>query len=114
MHFDSSTQTMKTFCTRAFLIAASLVTVAGCGNGSGLSGTYGDPAANAIQLVFDSGDKVTIKLGGALAGIVSQGTYKLNGKEVDVFDPQGRGMTLTIDGNGCLTGGLIQGAACKQ
>jgi hypothetical protein len=104
---------MKTFCTKAFLIAASLVTVAGCGN-SGPSGTYGDPAKNGIQLVFESGDKVTIKLGGALAGIVSQGTYKVNGKEIDVFDPQGRGMTLTIDGDGCLTGGLIQGSACAQ
>jgi hypothetical protein len=96
-----------------FISAVVLVTVAGCGR-SGISGTYGDPAKNDIQFDFESGGKVSIKMGGLFAGIASQGTYKVNGKEVDVFDPQGRGMTLTIDDNGCLTGGMITGAACAQ
>jgi hypothetical protein len=100
--------------TAGLIIAAAFaLTLAGCG-GSGPSGTYGDPAKNGIQFDFESGGKVTIKMGGLLAGIVSQGTYKVDGKEISVFDPQGRGMTLTIDDNGCLTGGMNEGTACAQ
>jgi len=100
--------------TAGLIIAAAFaLTLAGCG-GSGPSGTYGDLGKNGMQFIFDGGGKVTVKFGGLLAGIVSQGTYKVDGKEINIFDPAGRGMTLTIDDNGCLTGGMITGAACAQ
>ena len=86
--------------------------LAACSNG--LSGTYGDAGKNGMQFVFDGDGKLQIKMGGLASGLISTGTYKVEGKQVSVFDPQGRGMTLKIDDHGCLTGAMIEGAACKQ
>jgi hypothetical protein len=94
------------------LSLAGVLLLSACGDSSGLSGTYGDLAKNGAQFIFKSGDQVTIKLDGLSTG--RQGTYKVNGHQVAVFDPSGMAIPLTIDDNGCLTGNAITGAACEQ
>jgi hypothetical protein len=95
-------------------VALSALTVltllAGCSD-SQLSGSYGDKGVNNVQLTFKSDGSVQMTTSN---GMSERAKYKVKDKTIEVTEPMGGHKTFRIDDKGCLTGGMIDGTACKQ
>ncbi len=102
---------MTKFRIPTVLAAMSALALLGGCSGSSLSGTYGDKDINNVQLKFNSDGSMEMT---THEGMKERAKYKIKDKTIEVTEPMGGHKTFSIDDKGCLTGGMIDGTACKQ